>query len=126
MAYALEFLLLDQSGPSPANGLSLQHLEIGNFVSTDHQESVLRQPLGLGVAPQHHLGALLELRVEQGRFPIAGAMGMQVDWFEDGSYVPGVMVRTMPSKTACRASSKLDPCVRCTPLALGSRHVFPT
>ena len=79
----VELLLLDRAGDAAADRHSLQDLAIGHLVGADDPEPVPHEFLGVGIAPEHLLGPLLEARVESSGPPVACPMGLQVDVIED-------------------------------------------
>ena len=79
----LELLLLDGAGDGPADRAPLQHLEVGHLIDRHRPDALAGQPLGIAVAPEHLLGPLLELGVEAGRPPVAGAVRLQVHVVQD-------------------------------------------
>ena len=75
--------LLDRAGGAAADRHPFQDLTIGHLIGTDDPDSVPGQSLGVGVAPEHLLGSLLEAGIQASGPPVACAMRLQVDVIED-------------------------------------------
>ena len=83
--------------------------KLGTSSAADGPDAPAGQPLGVGVAPEHLLGPLLEPRVEAGRPPVPRAVRLQVHLVQDPADHGRADRSTMPSATACRARSSLRP-----------------
>ena len=88
VSHVLELALLDRPGDGPADRVPFEHLPVGHLISAQHPESRRREPLGVGVAPEHPLGARLELRVDAPRAPVARPVRLEVDRGEEPAPSP--------------------------------------
>jgi len=79
----IELALRDRAGDRMPDGMSFQDLEVGFLIGTDHPEAPPGQPLGVGIAPEDLLGALLEMGVDPRCPPIPSAMWLEVHLIED-------------------------------------------
>jgi hypothetical protein len=93
-----KLLLLDRAGDGSTNRLAFNGLQIRHLINADDPKAAANQALGIGIAPQDLLRALLEQRVQVRCFPIACAMRLQVHLVQN---IDG----TVPSTTASRAKS---------------------
>ena len=79
----LELLLLDRAGDRPADRAAFEHLLVGHLVGADDPDLLPGQPFGVGVAPEHLLGPLLEPGVQPGGPPVAGPVRLEIDAVQD-------------------------------------------
>ena len=92
----LEFLLLDRAGDGPADRPPLEHLAVRHLIRADDPDTSPRQPPGVGVAPEHLLGPLLEAGVDPGGSPVPGAVRLEVNGVEDAADGAGADRRDDP------------------------------
>jgi len=93
VAGVLELLLLDGTRDSSPDRVTLQHLEVRFLIDSHDPEALAGQLFRMGVAPQDLLRTPLELLVETGRPPVAGAVRLQVHVVEnapDGTRADGL------------------------------------
>jgi hypothetical protein len=86
VARVLELALLDGPRDRPAGRLARQHLEVRHLVHADHPQALGGQTRRMYIAPQHLLGALLELGVEVRRLPVARAVRLQIHPLQNPLY----------------------------------------
>jgi hypothetical protein len=79
----LKLLLLDRAGDGPADRAAFEHLALGHLLRAHDPNSLLDQPFGVGVAPEHHLRPILEPGVQPGYLPAAGAVRLEIDLIQD-------------------------------------------
>ena len=89
VAGVLELLLLDRAGDRPADRAAFQHLEVGHLVGADDPDPLLGQSFGVGVAPEHLLGPLLEPGVESGGPPVPSPVRLEVNAVQDPTDAAG-------------------------------------
>ncbi len=61
---------------------------VGDLIDTDHSISPLGQAVGVGVAPEHLFGPLLELCIQVSRPPVTGPVRLQINAVRNSAYGP--------------------------------------
>ena len=89
MSDVIELLPLDRTGDRPTDRSAFEHLTVGHLVGANDPESSLRQPTGVGVAPEHLFGPLLESGVQSGGLPVPRAVRLEVDRVKDAPHGAG-------------------------------------
>ena len=78
MTGILKFLMFDRTGSGSTQRITLQHLTVRYLIDTNHPNAPFSQALSVSIAPQHLFCTVFELSIQPTRFPIAGAMRLQI------------------------------------------------
>lgn len=78
MAFVFKLLLFDQTWQGTPNRMAFQHLAIGDFIRADNPPALVGQPLGIPITPEDLFCTPFKLVIQPTRFPVAGAMRLQV------------------------------------------------
>ncbi len=81
----LELLLLDKTRNRSPDRATLQNLVVGHLIRRHRPDALASQPFRIAIAPKNLLRPLLELGVEAGGLPVAGAVRLQVHISQDSS-----------------------------------------
>ena len=88
MAFVFKLLLFDESWQGTPNRMAFQHLAIRHFIRADDPPALVCQPLGIPIAPQDLFRTPLKLVIQPTRFPVTGAMRLQVHLMQNTPYSP--------------------------------------
>jgi len=96
MTNVFKLLLLNGAGNGPADRGAFERLQIWHLIDTNNPKAFMHQMVGVSITPENLLRAVLELGVQVRRFPIAGAMRLQIHCLQDTSYGAGADRRHYP------------------------------
>jgi len=86
MAFVFKLLVFDETWQGTPNRMAFQHLAIWHFIRADDPPALVCQPLGIPITPQDLFRTPFKLVIQPTRFPVAGAMRLQVHLMQNTPY----------------------------------------